>query len=190
MPIVPLPDASEGCGAKARNLGLLLRAGFRVPDGFVIPDPLGNPGREREIEAGLRRLGPGPFAVRSSALAEDGAESSFAGQLATTLGVTTTAEVIEAVHRSAARARAWAVVSSCPPRCRATCTCTPSTRYASGVTVPATTASPRPRAASITTCSAPVTGCRVNMTPAVAGCTITCTITPADAGASRSVRAA
>lgn len=102
MPIVPLLDASERCGAKARNLGLLLRAGFRVPDGFVIPDPLGNPGREREIEAGLRRLGPGPFAVRSSALAEDGVESSFAGQLATTLGVTTTAEVIEAVYRSAA----------------------------------------------------------------------------------------
>ncbi|MDV6280726.1 PEP/pyruvate-binding domain-containing protein [Rhodococcus jostii] len=102
MPIVPLPDASERCGAKARNLGLLLRAGFRVPAGFVIPDPLGDPGWERAIEAGLHRLGPGPFAVRSSALAEDGAESSFAGQLATTLGVTTTAEVIEAVHRSAA----------------------------------------------------------------------------------------
>ena len=102
MPIVPLPDASERCGAKARNLGLLLRAGFQVPNGFVIPDPLGDPGWERAIEAGLHRLGPGPFAVRSSALAEDGAESSFAGQLATTLGVTTTAEVIEAVHRSAA----------------------------------------------------------------------------------------
>ncbi|AHK29648.1 hypothetical protein OPAG_04476 [Rhodococcus opacus PD630] len=102
MPIVPLPDASEGCGAKARNLGLLLRAGFRVPDGFVIPDPLGDPGWEREIDIGLRRLGPGPFAVRSSALAEDGVECSFAGQLTTTLGVTTSAEVIEAVHRSAA----------------------------------------------------------------------------------------
>ncbi|MFV9459042.1 PEP/pyruvate-binding domain-containing protein [Rhodococcus sp. NM-2] len=102
MPIVPLLDASERCGAKARNLGLLLRAGFRVPAGFVIPDPLGDPGRDRDIDVGLRRLGPGPFAVRSSALAEDGVESSFAGQLATTLGVTTSAEVIEAVHRSAA----------------------------------------------------------------------------------------
>ncbi|WAM16480.1 PEP/pyruvate-binding domain-containing protein [Rhodococcus sp. JS3073] len=101
MPLVPLPDASERCGGKARNLGLLLRAGFRVPAGFVIPDPLGDPGWEREIEAGLRRLGPGPVAVRSSALAEDGLESSFAGQLASTLGVTTAAEVIEAVHRSA-----------------------------------------------------------------------------------------
>jgi pyruvate,water dikinase len=102
VPIVPLLDASERCGAKARNLGLLLRAGFRVPAGFVIPDPLGDPGRDRDIDVGLRRLGPGPFAVRSSALAEDGVESSFAGQLATTLGVTTSAEVIEAVHRSAA----------------------------------------------------------------------------------------
>ncbi|MDH6288711.1 PEP/pyruvate-binding domain-containing protein [Rhodococcus opacus] len=102
MPIVPLLDASERCGAKARNLGLLLRAGFRVPAGFVISDPLGDPGRDRDIDVGLRRLGPGPFAVRSSALAEDGVESSFAGQLATTLGVTTSAEVIEAVHRSAA----------------------------------------------------------------------------------------
>ncbi|ELB92153.1 pyruvate, water dikinase [Rhodococcus wratislaviensis IFP 2016] len=89
--MLPLPDASERCGVKARNLGRLLRAGYRVPDGFVIPDPLGDPGWEREIEAGLHRLGPGPFAVRSSALAEDGVESSFAGQLATTLGVTTSA---------------------------------------------------------------------------------------------------
>ncbi|WP_230990041.1 PEP/pyruvate-binding domain-containing protein [Rhodococcus oxybenzonivorans] len=99
--VVPLAEASERCGAKARNLGVLLRAGFRVPNGFVIPDPLGNPGWEREIVAALRRLDPGPFAVRSSALAEDGVERSFAGQLATTLGLTTTAEVIEAVYRSA-----------------------------------------------------------------------------------------
>lgn len=101
MPVVPLAEASERCGTKARNLGVLLRAGFRVPNGFVIPDPLGSPVWEREVDAGLRRLGPGPFAVRSSALAEDGVEYSFAGQLATTLGVTTTTEVIEAVYRSA-----------------------------------------------------------------------------------------
>lgn len=30
--MLPLPDASERCGVKARNLGRLLRAGYRVPD--------------------------------------------------------------------------------------------------------------------------------------------------------------
>ncbi|MGP3967689.1 PEP/pyruvate-binding domain-containing protein [Streptomyces sp. 6N223] len=99
--LVPLRDASERCGAKARNLGRLLRAGFRVPDGFVVADPLGGDGWARAIGPALRRLGPGPFAVRSSARAEDGAEASIAGQLTSVLAVTGAGEAIRAVTRSA-----------------------------------------------------------------------------------------
>ncbi|GAB2864999.1 hypothetical protein GCM10027176_78430 [Actinoallomurus bryophytorum] len=99
--LVPLADAHARCGAKATHLGRLLRAGFAVPDGFVIDDPRAE-GWEHELAPALRRLGRGPFAVRSSALGEDGSEASFAGQLHTTLNATTPARVAEAVRRTAA----------------------------------------------------------------------------------------
>ena len=99
--LIPLRAADGRCGAKAANLGRLLRAGFDVPAGFVIGDPSGDDDWERELESALLDLGPGSFAVRSSASAEDGRQASFAGQLATTLGATTTAQVVEAVRRTA-----------------------------------------------------------------------------------------
>lgn len=98
--LVPLADAGARCGAKAANLGRLLRAGFAVPDGFVIDDPHAD-GWEDELAPALRRLGGGPFAVRSSALGEDGPEASYAGQLHTTLDVATPARVAGAVRRTA-----------------------------------------------------------------------------------------
>jgi pyruvate,water dikinase len=73
-----------------------------VPAGFVIDDVLGDDGWIQELEVALRGLGPGPFAVRSSAVGEDGADASFAGQLHTTLGVTTTTQVVRAVRCAAA----------------------------------------------------------------------------------------
>jgi pyruvate,water dikinase len=99
--LIPLRAADGRCGAKAANLGRLLRAGFDVPAGFVIGDPGGDDGWVRELEAALADLGPGSFAVRSSAPAEDGRQASFAGQLATTLGASTTAQVVEAVRGTA-----------------------------------------------------------------------------------------
>ncbi|GLY90172.1 PEP/pyruvate-binding domain-containing protein [Actinoallomurus iriomotensis] len=99
--VVPLADADARCGAKAANLGRLLRAGFPVPGGFVIDDPRAG-GWEDELAPALRTLGPGPFAVRSSAHGEDGSEASFAGQLHTTLNAATPARVAEAVRRVAA----------------------------------------------------------------------------------------
>ncbi len=48
----------------------------------------------------------------------------------------------------------------------------------SGITRPATTASPRPQLASITRSSAPLMGWRVNSTPAVSGVSSFCTTTP------------
>ena len=99
--LIPLREADGRCGAKAASLGRLLRAGFDVPAGFVIDDPIGDDSWGREIESALLDLGSGSFAVRSSAFGEDGGQASFAGQLTTALGATTTPEVVKAVHRTA-----------------------------------------------------------------------------------------
>jgi pyruvate,water dikinase len=99
--LIPLDSASARCGAKAETLGRLLRARVPVPDGFVVPDALATAGWEPEVAPALRRVGGRMFAVRSSAVGEDGARASFAGQLHTTLGLSTTDQVIEAVRRSA-----------------------------------------------------------------------------------------
>lgn len=71
-------------GGKARTLGRLMRAGFRVPPGVVIP-PSSYFGDEEASM--LHELGSGPFAVRSSGVGEDGAEKSLAGRYQTLLGV-------------------------------------------------------------------------------------------------------
>src|SRR5258708_4488615 len=94
----------ERVGSKAANLGDLLRAGFPVPEGVVVlgdgdPDP-------NEM---LQLLGDVPVAVRSSAVAEDLAEASFAGQYETVLNVhgpDALREAIRHVRASAVGARA------------------------------------------------------------------------------------
>ncbi|WP_043500688.1 PEP/pyruvate-binding domain-containing protein [Georgenia sp. SUBG003] len=114
---VPLRDAGPACGAKATALGRLARAGFAVPDGVVLPAGAGA-GWERELPDVLEDLGGSRFAVRSSALAEDGRQASFAGQFRTSLDVP--ADAVEAhVRRTAAaveeaRAYASAVDQSAP----------------------------------------------------------------------------
>ena len=116
-----LPDA----GGKGANLGELRRAGFPVPDGFVIttaayalaaeasgatgetpasarvrlaasPVPAGIADAVREA---YRALGAPPVAVRSSATAEDLPDASFAGQQDTILGVAGADAVLDAVRR-------------------------------------------------------------------------------------------
>ncbi|HLQ37701.1 MAG TPA: PEP/pyruvate-binding domain-containing protein [Planctomycetota bacterium] len=72
-------------GNKAMRLGLLVRAGLPVPDGFVIA-----PGVEpsaAELAAAMGRLGAATVAVRSSAEGEDGQLCSMAGMFHTELGV-------------------------------------------------------------------------------------------------------
>lgn len=92
-------------GGKARVLGAALRAGFPVPPGVVV-----EPREDVNQAAIVSVLGDGPFAVRSSAPNEDGAQASWAGQFATRLWVDAAdlteavAEVRESGRKAAARA--------------------------------------------------------------------------------------
>ena len=95
-------------GGKGLNLGKLIRAGFRVPQGFCvttdayrfsvpnlsaqransIKDITLAPELVSEIRTASEKLQTATVAVRSSATAEDLAEASFAGQQDTFLNVT------------------------------------------------------------------------------------------------------
>lgn len=78
-----LPGDRSAVGGKAANLGQLLRGGFPVPDGFVVLAGAS----EDDLLAAAGALGDAPWAVRSSAAAEDLADASFAGQYETVLDV-------------------------------------------------------------------------------------------------------
>ncbi|RJU00322.1 pyruvate kinase [Arthrobacter frigidicola] len=99
--LISLAHADERCGSKAVNLAHLVRAGFDVPPGFVVLDVLSGDSWVPELRAALRDASAASVAVRSSALGEDGAEASFAGQLRSTLGLTEPAQVIAQVRRAA-----------------------------------------------------------------------------------------
>ncbi|MCC7541165.1 MAG: hypothetical protein IT379_33410 [Deltaproteobacteria bacterium] len=95
-------------GGKAAPLARAHAAGHRVPAAIVVTSDASGLGVERvrrEIEPRLGALGAGPFAVRSSAIVEDGRSRSFAGQLETELGVERGA-VADAVARCWASAHA------------------------------------------------------------------------------------
>ena len=94
-------------GGKAAALAALAGHGFDVPPFFVVTadafvDGTLTPTAGKAVDRALPAIGPGPFAVRSSALDEDGAEHSHAGQLQTRLHVTAEGitEAVSAVRRS------------------------------------------------------------------------------------------
>lgn len=89
-------------GGKASALGRMAANGFDVPAFFAIPS--GHAPTKGEIQDALRRIGGGPYAVRSSGLAEDGASDSHAGQYLTMLDVEAS-EVPAAVERVLASAQ-------------------------------------------------------------------------------------
>jgi phosphohistidine swiveling domain-containing protein len=115
-------EDSPRAGTKAVNLGALARAGFPVPDGFVLTtaafeqfltaNNLG-PGSSSEVVgmsplpteiadalyAAAEQLGDEPLAVRSSGVAEDLAGASFAGQYETVLDVRGPEALAVAVRR-------------------------------------------------------------------------------------------
>jgi pyruvate,water dikinase len=96
-------------GGKSAGLGELIAAGVRVPGGFALACGA-YPGRNRPMPAALREelatryadLGDGgraPVAVRSSAVGEDSAQATFAGQQETVLWVRGADEMCDAVGR-------------------------------------------------------------------------------------------
>lgn len=127
----------EVCGGKAATLGVLLRAGLPVPDGFVVPFSAhrdarraartGVDGRAPDavlhpVARALARLGDAPVAVRSSAANEDTVVASAAGQYESVLAVQGAAAVMDAIAvcwRSASSTRVadyWSRTGSHVPR--------------------------------------------------------------------------
>lgn len=94
-------DRAREVGGKARGLQDLIALGLPVPDGFCIPTAVYRSRvlPEAEIIAAYRSLGGGAVAVRSSAIAEDRADASFAGQQDTYLWVHGDDAVLDAVRR-------------------------------------------------------------------------------------------
>jgi rifampicin phosphotransferase len=109
-------DDVDIVGGKGLSLALLTRAGLPVPAGFCVTSAAFRRARGQRladlpdlvsaIADAYRELGGGLVAVRSSATAEDGAITSFAGQQETILGVEGTEAVCDAV------ARCWASLDS------------------------------------------------------------------------------
>jgi phosphohistidine swiveling domain-containing protein len=122
-----LPERQASSGGKGGTLARLYQAGYPVPDGLVVlptafagdelpPDTL-SAEVWTQVQAHLARLrGNDPqaaFAVRSSALAEDSARASFAGEFETVLDARDDEAVRQAIgvvrrSRHAERVRAYA----------------------------------------------------------------------------------
>ena len=103
--VVPLEKARETdvYGSKAVGLGQAIRNGLPVPPGIALAGPVVEAVASRDERAtravakAARPLGA-PLAVRSSAVDEDGAEASFAGQHVTLLNVRSAQELHDALR--------------------------------------------------------------------------------------------
>ena len=104
--VVPLEKALDEAlfGSKAVGLGQAIRDGLPVPPGVALSGDIveavaaGEQPAIRQVSKSVRPLG-GPLAVRSSAIDEDGAAASFAGQHLTLLNVPSANEVGEALNK-------------------------------------------------------------------------------------------
>ena len=118
MSLVPLADAHDEAefGGKAVQLGASIRAGLPVPPGVALSAPLvdaiaaGDPGGVAMLTEVSALVG-GPVAVRSSAIGEDSADASFAGQHLTQLNVRDAGVLSDAVSAVWASARSEAALA-------------------------------------------------------------------------------
>jgi pyruvate,water dikinase len=115
------PEAYASAGGKGGTLARLYRAGYPVPEGFIIlpsafKDDELHPDAWMQTQAYLEQMRKrdrqSTFAVRSSALSEDSAQASFAGEFETVLDTRTYGEIQEAIHavrrsRHSARVQAY-----------------------------------------------------------------------------------
>ncbi len=103
--VVPLEAAHEDSrfGAKATGLGAAARSGLRIPPGIALSGSIvdavaaGDGAAIAQLTTAARPLA-GPLAVRSSAVDEDGADASFAGQHLTLLNVPSVDDLRAAVQ--------------------------------------------------------------------------------------------
>ncbi|MCX6282125.1 MAG: PEP-utilizing enzyme [Bacteroidetes bacterium] len=86
-------------GGKARGLKILKELGFNVPEAVVLLHPEVAELQDSVIRKHLISLGPGPKAVRSSAVSEDGHSASFAGQFESYLNLHSFEEIKSAIVR-------------------------------------------------------------------------------------------
>jgi len=102
--VVPLEKALDAnlFGSKAVGLGQAIRDGLPVPPGVALSGAIveavaaGEQPAIKEVTRWVKPLG-GPLAVRSSAMDEDGASASFAGQHLTLLNVPSSEEIVPAL---------------------------------------------------------------------------------------------
>ena len=106
------PDTTQPhlLGGKGAALARLEALGFDVPPWFAVPADTGF--TPSELQTHTEALGPGPFAVRSSGLAEDGAAHSFAGQFESHLEVSP-AQVFGKISQVRASADSDAIRAYC-----------------------------------------------------------------------------
>ena len=103
--VVPLEKAHDDSifGSKAIGLGEAAREGLPLPPGVALSGEIveavasGEEPAQEQVEKAVQGL-PAPLAVRSSAVDEDSAAASFAGQHLTLLNVRSSAEVTSAVR--------------------------------------------------------------------------------------------
>jgi len=124
-------EQQPSAGGKGGTLARLYQKGYPVPDGFVVL-PAAFIGDEISSEvwtqvqaqlARLRKTYPGiAFAVRSSAVAEDSALASFAGEFETVLNVRSDEEIRTAINtvrssRNSERVKAYSQAQGIPSDC-------------------------------------------------------------------------
>lgn len=104
--VVPLAKAVDDSvfGSKAVGLGQAARAGLPIPPGVALSGAIVEAvagGEEEAIKKVAKSVRPirGPLAVRSSAVDEDGADASFAGQHLTLLNVPSVEELNSALRQ-------------------------------------------------------------------------------------------